>query len=1119
MNANRICLGSNMETQLAHSSLTDFDTLLTARSSSAFSIILWTLIFAIVVIFDLEPLGQAQTTVGIQPLGSYAVNFDQINLADLSVHIDIPLFKHKARGTNAGVEVHLTYDSPDIVSGLGGWSLSGGTARYGSINANLLSSIPCPPPYDNETAQQYTFIFTDITGYSHLFNGISTESDCPAAIPPVSINNSPTVDGSGYLLSVPGSRVNAVVTDPSGTTYDWWGSIIESNGNTGSQTSSYSPPPGIGRVTTFTDSSNISATITYGYNPSNPNGPQLAHTPSIIQYTDTAGKTQQITILYSIGIASGSGLVRDQVDSVTLPDGSAYHFTYQSSPYTPGIIASVTLPTSGTITYQNPVQSGCSTRLIRTTSDGSTTYDRVVNSYDSNPCLATTSTTTISKPDGGSETIHFVDNLYPALYGNVVNLETAHAWFNASGTLMKSTMKCYNGASGDCTTTAVTLPATQISTKTTLDSGQSSQVVQFLNGNALPTEIDEYDFGASKPTRKTITSYASLGNNISDRPSSLTIFDGSGNQISQTTYGYDEYNLSGLSLLPTSGLPSHNAVTGARGNLTTKHVWLNTSGGTLTSYERYDDAGQVVATEDPRLNWTQYGYDSATDSCVISITPPVPSSGVSQTTSATCDANTGLVASVTDSNNVTTTYSYDSMLRLTGASTTTQTGVLAASMSRSYSESSLPEVITTTVTATPSPNRISTTTLDGYGRAAAVVDASGATVATTYDNMGRVYSISNPYFSTPYGVTSYAYDALGRTTLQTQPDGKTESWSYSGNTVTFADENSNQRQNTMDALGRLTQVLEPNGSSQTPSLETDYKYDALNNLTSVTQWGGVSGSSSARTRSFSYDSLSRLIQSSNPETGVVCYGTLSSGTVPNGSNCTEGYDGNGNLLYKNDARGVTTNYSYDGLNRLISKTYTNAPAGTLSSCYQFDTATKGIGRLSAEWTQAGSCSSTPPANYQSLRTYGAYDAMGRPLAELQCAAGYCTSASMPSSPSANCVTLSGASGLQYCYDLAGNLLAFSNGVTTQTAGSYPQQALLLSQTFDSAGHLATVGSSWSDSTHPASLFSNPSYAPNNALSSWLLGSNLWTARQYDNRLRLCNQQSAQQQITAPQCAQ
>jgi hypothetical protein len=45
--------------------------------------------------------------------------------------------------------------------------------------------------------------------------------------------------------------------------------------------------------------------------------------------------------------------------------------------------------------------------------------------------------------------------------------------------------------------------------------------------------------------------------------------------------------------------------------------------------------------------------------------------------------------------------------------------------------------------------------------------------------------------------------------------------------------------------------------------ETDYQYDALDNLTQVYQKGGDSDSSKWRPRSFTYDSLSRLTQATD----------------------------------------------------------------------------------------------------------------------------------------------------------------------------------------------------------------------------------------------------------------
>ena len=95
--------------------------------------------------------------------------------------------------------------------------------------------------------------------------------------------------------------------------------------------------------------------------------------------------------------------------------------------------------------------------------------------------------------------------------------------------------------------------------------------------------------------------------------------------------------------------------------------------------------------------------------------------------------------------------------------------------------------------------------------------------------------------------------------------------------VDQTDENGNHSQRTNDALGRLTEVMEPNPSTGSLQLETDYSYDALNNLNGVTQWGGSNGSSGSRSRSFTYDSLSRLLQSQNSESGTVSYSYVSAG--------------------------------------------------------------------------------------------------------------------------------------------------------------------------------------------------------------------------------------------------
>ncbi len=144
--------------------------------------------------------------------------------------------------------------------------------------------------------------------------------------------------------------------------------------------------------------------------------------------------------------------------------------------------------------------------------------------------------------------------------------------------------------------------------------------------------------------------------------------------------------------------------------------------------------------------------------------------------------------------------------------------------------------------------------------------------------------------------------------------------------------------------------------------ETDYTYDALNNLLSVTQKGGSSASSNWRTRAFVYDSLSRLTSATNPESGTISYS----------------YDANGNLAQKTSPKPnqstptVTTklNFCYDNLNRVTSKSYNSAacPATSPQDTYTYDQGTYSVGHRTGMTDTPGSSAWT-------------YDPMGRIASE------------------------------------------------------------------------------------------------------------------------------------------
>jgi len=165
---------------------------------------------------------------------------------------------------------------------------------------------------------------------------------------------------------------------------------------------------------------------------------------------------------------------------------------------------------------------------------------------------------------------------------------------------------------------------------------------------------------------------------------------------------------------------------------------------------------------------------------------------------------------------------------------------------------------------------------------------------------------------------------------------------------------------------------------------TRYFYDGLDNLLCVEQHGNVSGagcgsppSSDAtspwRVRRFSYDSLSRLLTATNPETGTINYT----------------YDFNGNLISKTSpapnaqppsSATQTISYCYDALNRMTAKFYSanpNCASGTPDAGYIYDLSQLGgaspqnpVGRLVAEY-------STLPNVSGLVSSITSYDAMGR----------------------------------------------------------------------------------------------------------------------------------------------
>ncbi|MGB7023091.1 MAG: hypothetical protein WBD73_04765, partial [Candidatus Acidiferrales bacterium] len=128
-----------------------------------------------------------------------------------------------------------------------------------------------------------------------------------------------------------------------------------------------------------------------------------------------------------------------------------------------------------------------------------------------------------------------------------------------------------------------------------------------------------------------------------------------------------------------------------------------------------------------------------------------------------------------------------------------------------------------------------------------------------------------------------------------------------------------------------------NGSSNS----TFYTYDALGNLTSVVQ-------GTQTPRSFNYDGLSRKTSETTPEAGTVNYAY----TVSGGGLCSGDPS---NLCSKTDARGITTTYNtYDALNRVKSKSYSNGQGGVTYAYDQGGASAFALGRLTQMVDPSGS---------------------------------------------------------------------------------------------------------------------------------------------------------------------
>ena len=474
------------------------------------------------------------------------------------------------------------------------------------------------------------------------------------------------------------------------------------------------------------------------------------------------------------------------------------------------------------------------------------------------------------------------------------------------------------------------------------------------------------------------------------------------------------------------------------GNLTSTSVWDDLDSKWITTSSTYGAYGNLETSTDARQKVTHYFYNDATHALPTSVTVDPQNGTGTQTVETVYDYSTGQVTSIKDVNNHTTNIDYTNQLLGTkdpfGRPGITYGPIINIGgfsqrhrVTTTYYDSLRQTVVATDLNAENDKLLKTRTTTDMLGRVIKTEQTEDGTnyniySLKAYDQMGKITYASSPmrYVPNPNQPASTNTNSWTRITNDnagrplevatfagaSKPAATGTSGIYTGsvtteyvaNSTTVTDQAGKKRKSVVDALGRLREVYEdPNGLNYL----TSYSYDVFGNLKTVNQ--------GSQTRTFNYDSLSRLRTAINPESGTVSYT----------------YDDNGNLLTKTDARNVLSTFTYDALNRLLTRTYSD---GTPTVTYSYDIT--GISNSKGKLTSVSSSVST--------YNYSGFDAMGRVVGASQTLGSQTYTFSQTYSLAGQVKTMNYPSGrtVNYLHDNAGRTNSVTGNLGDNTIRNY-----------------------------------------------------------------------------------
>lgn len=1052
----------------------------------------------------------AQVATGTPRYGSFSGGPDIVNNANLNIHLAVPVLSKPGRSMN--FTYALGFDN-SVWTKVGnawqpvqnwGWiadtQVKTGYIQYSSSIAQCQSDTL---RWYNYTVYTYDF-YLDPNGVSHDISAdvFVAPGQCQSLTSQPTFSVQPS-DGSGLTIAG-GINQTAKVTYPDGTVFtpplnsgSGSGTATDNNGN---------------QITV----ANGVYTDTIGSTALTVAGAGTPASPKTYTYTDSSGTARAITVNYQTvyvrtnfacsGVTDyglNGSTTANLVSSITLQNGTSYSFTYEPTPgystYVTGRLASITLPTGGTIQY---AYSGGDTSKGIYCDDGSTAY--LTRTVDGNSTgyvrehvdAFSQWKTTLIYPTGDQTVIHF-----QKVQGSTLFVETQREVYSGTpttGTLKAESMSCYNtcphGKGGSGLGDAVSLPITVIDTDNHSDNGRVSGTWLSFDTVGATTQMNEYTFGSTGGSRGaliryTMTTYSTLANGA-HVPIQIKLMEpGSPDvQRSLTTYAYD-----GGTLTATSAA-QHAAISGARGNLTSVTRWSNgaQTPDPATTYT-YFDTGMVKSVTDPGGHTTNFDYtDNFTDATnhnAVAFLKTVTNHLSQVVTTNKYYWPSGAVQQTTDANSQNTSYTYDLMMR-----PATVNYPDLGSVTYTYTDGSNGTVQVDTLLST-GVYKTTKAKADGYGRPIRSGGNNGTNydlVDTCYDNMGRVLAVSAPFQNSFTAAqtscasftdgTVYTYDALGRAgTVTAKATGladRTMTTTYTGNSVKVEDAGNGtttlKKLSRFDGLGRLTDTCEVSATTQqgTNNLPTDcqfdiagsgfkttYTYNILDHLTQVTQ-GGLTN------RSYAYNALGQLTDATTPESGVSKFTYTNDGLAYQRIRAKANQGNACPFSPYDSAKCTTTTYTYDALHRLTQTTYDDGTTPTVTFAYDLASDagvnfTNYVGRLGR-------------AVVGQSKSWFSYDPVGRVLNNWQMVPPQYQFTSFQ---------------MIYTYDKAGDVLTFNNSYTT------------LTYAYDVLQRPTSLTGTWNNSAHPGTMFSNPTYG-RFGIGSYTAGSTInsgvQTVLSYDN---------------------